>query len=54
MSALMHVCDHFAEGNDGTGHQSGIECPCCPSTLTDGRGGFYVCHRDFTERTIER
>lgn len=49
----MHVCDHFPDA-DGTGHQSGIECPCYPGVFTDGTGGFHVLHNDFTEHLIER
>ena len=50
----MHVCDHFADDSDGTGHQSGIECPCYPDVFTDGMGGFHVLHGEFTEKIIER
>lgn len=50
----MQVCDQFPEGSDGTGHISGIECPCYPDVFTDGTGAFIVLHHWWTEQIIGR
>lgn len=50
--SVLSVVDLMPEGCDGTGHWA--ECPCAPSCLTDGQGGFFVYHNDFHEQIIER
>ncbi len=48
----LEVVDMLPVGDDGDGHWPGCECPCAPSTLTDGTGRFYCYHSSFTERPI--
>ena len=53
-AVLIHldVVDMLPVGDDGDGHWPGCECPCAPSTLTDGTGRFYCYHTSFTERLL--
>lgn len=48
----LEVIDLMPVGDDGDGHLPGVECPCSPSCLTDGSGGFYCYHTSWTERII--
>ena len=53
-AVLIHldVVDMMPADEDGTGHWPGIECPCAPDTLTDGKGTFLVYHSHLTERML--
>ena len=54
MPAILRVIDVLPFDSDGEGHWPGIEYSCCPDTLTDGKGGFFVYHGDFTEKIFDR
>ena len=48
----LEVIDLMPVGDDGDGHLPGVECPCAPSCLSDGAGGFYCYHVPFRDRII--